>query len=52
MSFFAQIRRAAVQRAAYRRTLEELRSIPHHLADDVGLPPGDVERVAREIVYG
>jgi uncharacterized protein YjiS (DUF1127 family) len=52
MSFIAQIRHAAVKRAAYRRTVEELRTIPRHLADDVGIHPGDIERVAREVVYG
>lgn len=52
MSLITQLRAAAQKRAAYRRTLFELRGIPSHLAEDVGVYPGDAKRLAREAVYG
>lgn len=52
MSLIAQLRTAARRRAAYRRTLFELRGVPSHLAEDLGIYPGDARRLAREAVYG
>ena len=46
------LRDAARKRAAYRRTLHELRGVPSHLAEDLGIYPGDAKRLAREAVYG
>ena len=52
MSLIIQLRDAAHKRAAYRRTLHELRGVPAHLAEDLGIYPGDAKRLAREAVYG
>lgn len=52
MSLLLQLRAAAQKRAAYRRTLRELRSLPPYLADDLGLRPSEIERMAEEVVYG
>lgn len=52
MSMLINLREAAQKRAAYRRTLYELRGVPTYLAEDIGIYPGDARRVAREAVYG
>ncbi len=52
MSLITHLRSAMEKRAAYRRTLHLLRGIPAHLADDLDIYPGDVERLARLAVYG
>jgi uncharacterized protein YjiS (DUF1127 family) len=52
MSLLSQLRAAAQKRAAYRRTLNELRGVPAHLAEDLAIYPGDAKRLAREAVYG
>ncbi|WP_210527725.1 hypothetical protein [Rubellimicrobium arenae] len=52
MSLLTHLRSAMEKRAAYRRTLHELRGIPAHLADDLNIYPGDAERLARQAVYG
>jgi uncharacterized protein YjiS (DUF1127 family) len=52
MSLFNQLRTAARKRAQYRRTVQELRGIPDHLAEDLGIYPGDSKRLARQAVYG
>ena len=52
MSLITSLRAAASKRAAYRRTLFELRGIPASLAEDVAIFPGDARRLAREAVYG
>ena len=52
MSLISQIRSAAQKRAAYRRTLFELQGVPAHLAEDLGIYPGDAKRLARKAVYG
>ena len=52
MSLISQLRAAARRRAAYRRTLFELRGVPEHLAEDLGIYPGEARRLAREAVYG
>ena len=52
MSIISQLRSAAQKRAAYRRTLFELRGVPTHLAEDLGIYPGDARRLARQAVYG
>jgi len=40
------------KRAAYHRTVEELRAIPLEVALDLDIYPGDAERIAYETVYG
>lgn len=52
MSLIAQFRTAARKRAEYRRTVEELRGIPAHMAEDLGIYPGDEPQLARRAVYG
>ena len=52
MTLLNTLRDAARRRAAYRRTLNELRGVPEHLAEDLGIYPGDAKRLAREAVYG
>ena len=43
---------AARKRAAYKRTIRELRGIPLHLTEDLGIYPGDERRLARQAIYG
>jgi uncharacterized protein YjiS (DUF1127 family) len=52
MQFISHLRDAALKRSAYRRTLHELRGIPEHLSEDLGIYPGDAERLARQAIYG
>ncbi len=52
MTLVAQLRAAARKRADYRRTLHELRGIPAHLSEDLGIFPGDAEVLARRAIYG
>ena len=40
------------KRAAYNRTVEELRKMPQDIALDLDIYPGDAERIAYETVYG
>ena len=52
MSLISQLRTAARKRAAYKRTIRELRGIPLHLTEDLGIYPGDERRLARQAIYG
>jgi len=52
MTLLSNLRDAAQKRAAYRRTIEALRGVPEHLADDLGIYPGDAKRLALQAVYG
>ncbi len=52
MTLLTTLRDAAQKRAAYRRTLNELRGVPEHLVEDLGIYPGNARRLAREAVYG
>ena len=40
------------KRAAYNRTVEELRNLPLDIALDLNIYPGDAERIAYQSVYG
>ena len=51
-SFIAKIRDAAEKRALYRRTRDEIASMPRHVALDLGIFPGDAEAIARKAVWG
>lgn len=46
------IRRRAEKRAAYRRTVTELRSMSIDTALDLDIYHGDIEHIARQAVYG
>ena len=52
MTLLSDLRTAVARRAAYRRTVAELRAIPERLWEDLSIYPGDEHRVAREAVYG
>lgn len=52
MSLFSQLRAAVQRRAAYNRTVHELRSLDARLAEDVGLLPGTPEQAALRSIYG
>ncbi len=52
MSLITQLRTAARKRVAYKRTVRELRGIPLHLVEDLGIYPGDEKRLARQAIYG
>lgn len=40
------------KRAAYNRTVEEIRKMPQDVALDLDIYPGDAERIAHRSVYG
>lgn len=52
MTFFNRLRAAARKRAAYNRTFAEIRNLPRDVALDLGIFPGDADRIARQAVYG
>ena len=52
MTLLSNLRHAAERHAAYRRTIHALRGVPDHLAEDLGIYPGEAKRLAREAVYG
>ena len=43
---------AAANYARYRQTRDEIANLPLDVALDIGIDPGDAERIAREAVYG
>jgi len=47
-----RLKTAARKHAAYRATRDEIASLPPDVALDIGIYPGDAERIAREAVYG
>jgi hypothetical protein len=51
-TFFNDFRSAMRKRAAYARTVAELRSMPLDVALDLNIYPGDAEALARKAVYG
>ena len=51
-TFFEQVRTEAAKRALYRRTRNEIASLSKRDAIDLGIFPGDAERIAHEAVYG
>jgi hypothetical protein len=46
------LKTAARNYAAYRATRDEIANLPLDVALDVGIYPGDADRIAREAVYG
>lgn len=42
----------ANQHALYRRTRDEIARLSHSEAMDLGIYPGDADRIAREAVWG
>ena len=52
MTFIQTFKDQARKRAAYRRTVAELRSLPLDVALDLDIYRGDAERIAKQAVYG
>jgi uncharacterized protein YjiS (DUF1127 family) len=49
----AYLRSAAEKRALYNRTVAEIQRLNRDVAiEDLGIYPGDAERIARKAVYG
>lgn len=48
----SSLRARLEKRAAYHRTVEELRRLPTDVALDLDIYPGDAKKIARETVYG
>ena len=51
-SLFAQYRAEVAKFAAYRRTRDEIATLPRSVALDLGIFPEDADRIAREAVWG
>ena len=52
MKALSNLRAFAAKRAAYRRTLRELRAMPLDVAIDLDLDLSKASRIARDAVYG
>ncbi|WP_165354629.1 hypothetical protein [Tropicimonas sp. IMCC6043] len=52
MKMLATLRRSAEKRAAFRRTVRELRSLPAGVARDLQIDRDNVRGIARQAVYG
>ncbi len=48
----ASYRETAAKRALYRRTRDEIATMPRSIALDLGIYPEDAERIARTAVWG
>lgn len=51
-SVFEMLKTAAVNHARYRSMRDEIANLPASIALDIGVFPGDAERIAHEAVYG
>ncbi|WP_166126729.1 hypothetical protein [Maritimibacter fusiformis] len=53
MTAFATLRRTLEKRAEYLRVKREIEALPVELAvEDLGIYPGDADKIARRAVYG
>ncbi len=52
MTFFDNIADRARKRAAYRRTVAELKALPTDTALDLDIYHGDAEKIAHRAIYG
>jgi uncharacterized protein YjiS (DUF1127 family) len=52
ITVFEMLKTTAANYALYRQTRNEIANLPAHIALDLGIYPGDAERIAREAVYG
>ena len=52
MTMFENLMTAARKQALYRRTRDEIARMPTDVAIDLGIYPGDADRIARKAVYG
>lgn len=51
-NLFATLRANAAKRAEYRRTRDEIASLPRYIALDLGFYPEDASEIARKAVWG
>jgi uncharacterized protein YjiS (DUF1127 family) len=51
-NLIATYRANAAKRALYRRTRDEIATMPRSIALDLGIFPEDAERIARTAVWG
>ena len=52
MTIFTEFRSAMRKRAAYKRTVEELRAMPLEVAIDLDIYQPEAAKLARRAVYG
>lgn len=53
MTLMTNLRDRLAKRAAYARTRHEIASLPRELAiEDLGIYPGDADKIATKAVYG
>jgi len=52
MTLISDLKTAAQKRAAYHRTVSELRRLPLDITLDLDIYSGDADRIARAAVYG
>ena len=50
--FMSSLRDRLEKRAAYHRTVAEIRRMPRDVALDLDIYPGDAEKIAQQAVYG
>jgi hypothetical protein len=50
--FMSSLRNRLEKRAAYHRTVREIRAMPLDVALDLNIYPGDAEKIASRAVYG
>jgi hypothetical protein len=50
--FMSSLRDRLQKRAAYHRTVREIRSMPLDVALDLDIYPGDAKRIAQRAIYG
>ena len=50
--FMSSLRDRLQKRAAYTRTVREIRMMPRDIAEDLNIHPGDAEMIAQRAIYG
>lgn len=51
-NLISRLKDAAAKRALYLHTRNEIARMPHHIALDLDIYPGDAHRIAHKAVYG
>ncbi len=52
LTVIEKLKTAAQEQARYRRTRDEIARMPLDVALDLGIYPGDADKIAREAVWG
>ena len=52
LNVYEMLKTAAANYALYRQTRDEIANLPADIALDLGILPGDAEKIAREAVNG